>query len=137
MYNPKYWLLIDLTGCQLFAYWCLHKVYIIPDLWFSFLHVISSYSSTMGSDSRLPSLAPLGDPSSSPIYTTSSIDGSPDVNNMKIANPPDDLVTPAVVVPTPTPQTPSLQADDARLIESTFKTIFKTNAYFRAGVIGE
>ena len=41
--------------------------------------------------------------------------------------------TPAVVVPTPKPQSPSLQANGARLIEG--KSTFKTNAYFRAGVI--
>ncbi len=87
----------------------------------------------MCSDSRLPILPPLGAPSSSPIHTTSSIDGSADVNNMKIANPPDGSVTPAVVVPTPKPQSPSLQANGARLIEG--KSTFKTNAYFRAGVI--
>ena len=87
----------------------------------------------MGIDSRLPSLAPLGAPSSSQIHTTLSIDGSADVNNMKIANPPNCSVPPAVVVPTPKPQTPSLQADHARLKEG--KSTFKTNAYFRAGVI--
>ena len=75
-----------------------------------------SSSSPMGIDSRLPNLAPLGAPSSSQIHTTLSIDGSADVNNMKIANPHDCSVTPAVVVHTPKPQIPSLQADDATLI---------------------
>ena len=87
----------------------------------------------MGSHSRLPSLATLGAPSSSPVHTTSSIDGSAYVNNMKIANPLDCSVPPAVVVHTPKPQTPSLQADDAQLIEG--RSTFKTNAYFRVGVI--
>ena len=62
-----------------------------------------------------------------------SIDGSPDVNNMKIADPPDCSVPPAVVVRTPKPQTPSLQADDATLIED--KSSLRTHAYSRAGVI--
>jgi len=87
----------------------------------------------MGTDSRLPSLAPLGAPSSSQIYTTLSINGSADVNNMKILNPPDCSVTPAVVVHTPKPQTPSLQAVDATLIEN--KSTLQTHAYSRAGVI--
>ena len=87
----------------------------------------------MGSDSSLPSLAPLGSPTSSQIHTTLSIDGFVDVNNMKIANPPDCSVTPAVVVHTPHPRTPSLQADDATLIED--KSTLPTHAYSRVGVI--
>jgi hypothetical protein len=86
----------------------------------------------MGTNSRLPSLAPLGAPSSSQIHTTLSIDGSADVNNMKILNPPDCSVTPAVVVHTPKSQTPSLQAVDATLIEN--KSTLQTHAYSRAGV---
>jgi hypothetical protein len=72
----------------------------------------------MDTDSRLPSLAPLGAPSSSQIHTTLSIDGSADVINMKIINPPDCSVTPAVVVHILKPQTPSLQAIDITLIEN-------------------
>ena len=87
----------------------------------------------MGTDSRLPSLAPLGAPSSSQIHTTLCIDGQANVNNMKIANPPDCSVPPAVVVHTPKPQTPSLQADDATMIEN--KSNFWTHAYSKAGVI--
>ena len=86
----------------------------------------------MGTDGP-PSLATLGAPSSSQIPTTLSIDVSAVVNNMKVANPLDCSVAPAVADHTPHPQTPSLQADDARLIEG--KSTFKTNAYFRAGVI--
>ena len=86
----------------------------------------------MGTDSRLPSLAPLGAPTSSQIHTTLSVDGSGDVNNMKIANPPDSSVTPAVVH-TPKPHTPSFHADDATLIEN--KCTLRTHAYSRAGVI--
>ena len=87
----------------------------------------------MGTDSSLPSLPPLGAPSSSHIHTTLSIDGSADVNNMKIANPPDSSVTPAVVVHSLKPQTPSLQADDVTLIED--KSTLQTHAYSRAGFI--
>ena len=87
----------------------------------------------MAIDSRLPSRAPLGAPSSSHIHTTSSIDGSLDVNNIKIANQPDCSVTPAVVVHTHKPQTPSLQAVDATLIEN--KSTLRTHAYSKAGVI--
>ena len=87
----------------------------------------------MGTDSSLPNLVPLGAPSSSVIRNSLSTDAPADVNNMKSSNPPDGSVTPAVVVPTPKPQTPSLQADHARLKEG--KSTFKTNAYFRAGVI--
>ena len=84
----------------------------------------------MGTDSRLPSLAPLVAPSSSEIHT---IDGSADVNNMKILNPPDCSVTPAVVVHSPKPQTPSLRIADVTLIQN--KSTFKIHAYSRAGVI--
>ena len=87
----------------------------------------------MGTDSSLPSLAPLGAPSSSQIHTTLSIDGFADVNNMKIANPSDCSVTPAVVVHTPHPRTPSLHADDATLIED--KSSLPIHAYSRVGVV--
>jgi len=87
----------------------------------------------MGTDSVIPCLTPLCAPSSSHIHTTLSIDGSADFNNMKIANPPDCSVTPSVVVPTPKPQTPSLQTDVAMLIED--KCTLRTHAYSRAGVI--
>ena len=98
-----------------------------------FLHVISSYSSLMGTDSSLPILAPLGAFSSYQIHTTLSIDGFADVNNMKIANPPNCSVAPAVVVPTPHPRTPSLQTDVATLIED--KATLHTHAYSRVKVI--
>ena len=71
----------------------------------------------MGTDSSLPNLTPLGAPSSSQIHTTLSINGFADVNNMKIANPPNCSVIPAVMVHTPHPRTPSLQVDVATLIE--------------------
>jgi hypothetical protein len=87
----------------------------------------------MGTDSSLPSLAPLGAPSSSQIHTTSSIDGFPDVNNMKILNPPDCSVTPVVAAQSPHPRTPSLQTDVATLIED--KSTLQTHAYSRVGVI--
>ena len=87
----------------------------------------------MGTDSSLPILAPLGAPSSSQIHTTLSIDGFAVVNNMKIANPPDCSVPPAVVVYTPPPHTPSLQTDVTTLIED--KSTSQTHAYSRAGVI--
>jgi hypothetical protein len=107
-------------------------VYIIRDYLYLFLPVISSYSSPMGTDG-LPSLAPLGAPSSSQIHTTLSIDASAVVNNMKIANPPDCSVTPAVKDHTPHPRTPSLQADDAKMIED--KSTFQNHAYSRVEVI--
>jgi hypothetical protein len=84
----------------------------------------------MGTDSRLPILAPLVAPSSSEIHT---IDGSADVNNMKIANPPDCSVPPVVVVHTPKPTPPSLQAVHATFKEN--KLTLRTHAYSRAGVI--
>ena len=87
----------------------------------------------MGTESRLPNIAPLSAPSSSHIHTTLSIDGSADVNNMKIANPHDCSVTPAVVVYTPKPQTPFLRAGDATPIQN--KSTFKIHAYSRAGII--
>ena len=61
------------------------------------------------------------------------IAGLVDVYNMKIANPPDCSVTPAVVVHTPHPRTPSLQTDVATLIED--KSTLQTHAYSRVGVI--
>jgi hypothetical protein len=87
----------------------------------------------MGTDTSLPSLAPLRAPSSSQIHTTSSIEGFADVNNMKILNPPDSSVTPAVAVQSPHPKIPSLQADVATLTED--KSTLKSHAYSRAGVI--
>lgn len=87
----------------------------------------------MGTDSSLPILAPLGAPSSSQIHTTLSINGSADVNNMKIPNPPDCSVPPAITDHTPHPKTPSLQADDATLIED--KSTLQTHAYSRVGII--
>ena len=87
----------------------------------------------MGTDSSLPSLAPLGAPSSSQIHTTLSIDGFADVNNMKIVNPPDCSVTLVVVVQSPHPRTPSLQADVAMPVED--KSTLQTHAYSRVGVV--
>jgi hypothetical protein len=83
-------------------------------------------------DSSHPSLVPLGSTSSSQIHYTLSIDGLPDVNIMKIANPPNCLVTPAVVVHSPHPRTPSLQADEATLIEE--KYTLQNHAYSKVGV---
>ena len=87
----------------------------------------------MGTDSSLPILAPLGAPSSSQIHTTLSIEGFADVNNMKIANPPDCSNPPTIVVCTPHPRTPSLQTDVTTLIED--KSTLHTHAYSRVGVI--
>ena len=95
--------------------------------------VMSSYSSPMGTDSSLPCLAPLGAPSSSQIHPTLAVEGFSDVNNMKIANPPDCLVTPAVAVHTPHPRTPSLQSDVPMLIDD--KSTLQTHAYSKAWVI--
>ena len=106
-------------------------MYLLPNFVYTFLHVISSYSSPMGIDASPPSLAPLRGHSSSANHTKLTIDDSSHVNNMKIA--PDCSVPPAVVVHTPKPQTLSLQADDATLKED--KSTFKTHAYSRAGVI--
>ena len=87
----------------------------------------------MGTDSSLPSLAPLGAPSSYAIHATLSIDGSADVNYMKIANPLDCSVPPLVVVHTPHPQTQSLQSDVPMLKED--KSSLKSHSYSRVGVI--
>ena len=87
----------------------------------------------MASDSRLPSLAPLGAPSSPQTHTTLSIDGSADVNNMKIANPPDCSVPPVAVVHTPKPTPPSLQALHATFKDN--KPTLRTHAYSGVGVI--
>ena len=87
----------------------------------------------MGTAARPLSLAPLGAPSSSEIHTKLTIDGSLNVNNMKIANLPDCSVPPPVVLHTPNPQTPSLQADVAMLKEA--KSTKRTHAYSRAGVL--
>ena len=108
-------------------------MYIIPAYLDPFLHVISSYSSPMGSNSSLPILAPLGAPKSSQIYTTVSIDGSANVDNMKIPNPHDYSVPPAITDHNPHPQTPSLEADDPTLIED--KSALQTHAYSRVRVI--
>ena len=87
----------------------------------------------MGADASPPNLATLGAPSSSGIHTNLTIDGSSDVNNMKIANPPDCGVLPAIVVHAPKPQTPYAQADVPTLKED--KSTLKSHAYSRAGVI--
>ena len=52
---------------------------------------------------------------------------------MKVANPPDCLVPPALVIHTPKLQTPSLQPDVAMLEDD--KSTIHTHAYSRAGVI--
>ena len=108
-------------------------MHIITNYLYSFLHFISSYSSPIGTDSNLPSLAPLGAPSSTGIHTTWSIDGSADVNHMKIANPPDCSVPPLVVVHTPHPHTQSLQSDVPMLQED--RSSLKSHSYSRVGVI--
>jgi hypothetical protein len=87
----------------------------------------------MGTGSSHLSPAPLGAPSSSQIHTMLSIDGFADINNMKILNPLDSSVTPAVAVQSPHPWTPSLQTDVATLIED--KSTLQTHAYSRVGVI--
>jgi hypothetical protein len=87
----------------------------------------------MGTDSRLPSLAPLGAPSSSQIHTTSSFPGFADSNNMKILNHPDCSVSPAIAVQSPHPRTPSFETDIATLIED--KSHLQTHAYSRVEVI--
>ena len=87
----------------------------------------------MGSDSIPPIPAPLGAPNSSQIHTTLSIDGSADVNNMKIPNPHDCSVPSAIADRTPHPRVPTLQADVPTLIEE--KSTLLTHAYSRAGVI--
>ena len=87
----------------------------------------------MGTDSGLPSLAPLRGASSSQMHPTLSIDGFPDLKNMKIANPLDSSVTPTIVVQSPHPQTTSSQDDVATLIED--KSILETHAYSRVGII--
>ena len=87
----------------------------------------------MGTDASPPCLAPLGASNSSGIHTKLTIDGSSDVNNMKIANPPDCSVPSNVIVHTPIPQSPSLQAEDVTLKED--KSTLRIHAYSRAGVI--
>ena len=87
----------------------------------------------MGTGSSLRSPPPLGFPSTSVVHTTLSIDGFPDVNNLKIDNPPDSSITPAVVVHTPHPRNPSLQSGVATLIEDM--STLQTHAYSRARVI--
>ena len=108
-------------------------MYIIPIYLYPFLHLILSYFSHMDSDSSLRSLAPLGAPSSSQIHTTSSFPGFADGNNMKILNPSHCSDTPAMIVQSPPPRTPSLQTDVATLVED--KSPLQTHAYSRAGVI--
>ena len=83
--------------------------------------------------SGLPILAPLDALSSSQIHTTLSMDASAVVNNMKTANPADCSLTLAVADHTPHPRTPSLQADDANMIEH--KSTFQNHAYSRVAVI--
>ena len=87
----------------------------------------------MGTDSSLPSPSPLACPSSSRVQNTLSIDGFADVNNLKIDNPPDSSVTPAVVVHTPHPRTSSLQSDAPTLIEDI--STLHTHAYSRVRII--
>ena len=87
----------------------------------------------MGTDASPSRLPPLGSHSSFGIHTNLPTDGAADVNNMKIANPPDCSVPPAVVVHTPKPETPSLQADVSTLKEA--KSTKRIHAYSRAGVI--
>ena len=87
----------------------------------------------MGTDASPPNLPPSGAPSSSGIHTKLTIDGSSDLNIIKIANPHDCSVTPAVMVQSPHARTPSLQADVATLIEDM--STLQTHAYSRAGVI--
>ena len=81
----------------------------------------------------IAALPPILAPSSSEFHTKLIIDGSSDVNTMKIANPPGCSVPLAVVVHTPKPQTPALQTDDATLKED--KSTLRTHAYSKAGVI--
>jgi hypothetical protein len=52
---------------------------------------------------------------------------------MKIANPPNSSINPAVVVQNPHPRTPSSQTDVATLIED--KSTLQTHTYSRVGVI--
>jgi hypothetical protein len=87
----------------------------------------------MGTDSSLPSLAPLGALSSSRVYTTLPINGFANINTMNIANPTVSSVNPAVVVQSPHAWTPSSQTDVATLIE--YKSTSHTHAYSRIGVI--
>ena len=87
----------------------------------------------MGTAASPPRLAPVGAPSSPRICTKLTIDGYSDVNNIKIAKPTDCSVPPAVVVPTPQPQPPSLLAVDATLKED--KPALRSHAYSRAGII--
>jgi hypothetical protein len=108
-------------------------VYIIPDCFYPFLHVLSSYSSPMGTDSSPPIPLPLACPTSSGVHNTLSIDGLANVNNLKIASPPVSSVTPAVVVHTPHPRTSSLQSDVPTLIEDM--STLQTHAYSRARII--
>jgi hypothetical protein len=87
----------------------------------------------MGTDSSLPSPAPLACPSSFGVHNTLCIDGFPDVNNMKIDNPPDPSVISAVVVHTPHPRSSSLQADVPTLNQAM--STLQTHAYYGVGVI--
>ena len=87
----------------------------------------------MVTDASPPNLETLGAPSSCGILTKLTIDGSSDVNNMKIANPPVCSLLPAVVVQASKPQSPSTQADVPTVKED--KSTFRIHAYSRAGVI--
>ena len=87
----------------------------------------------MGTDASPPILALLDAPNSSGLHTKLTIDGSSDINNLKIANPHDCSIAPTVVVHTPKPHNPSLQAGVATLKED--KSTLHTHAYSRAGVI--
>ena len=108
-------------------------MYLLPDLMYPLLHVMSTYASPMGTHASPPSLDHVRAASSSGIHTKLTIDGCGDVNNMKIADPPDCSVPSAGLVHTPKPQTPSLQADVATLTEA--KSTKRNHAYSRAGVI--
>ena len=108
-------------------------MYIIPGCLYPLLHVISSNSSPMGTDSSLPSTAPLGCPSTSLVHTTLAIDGFANVKTLHIDSRPDSSVSPAVVVHTPQPRTPSLQSDVAPLIEDM--STLQAHAYSRVRFI--
>jgi hypothetical protein len=92
----------------------------------------------MGTDSTLTSLAPFVPATSSQIHTILSIDGSLDVNNMKIAQAivPYDctvILAPAVMVQSPNARTQSSKEDVAMLIQE--KSTLQTHAYSRVGII--
>ncbi len=76
-------------------------MYLLPDLVYPLLHVMSTYASPMGTHANPPSLDLVRAASSSGIHTKLTIDGCGDVNNMKIADPPDCSVPSAGLVHTP------------------------------------